>query len=316
MEQFNKMNDMVGSLKKEIDLLRLLKDKAEQEAKDLKENAHHSPLNLSVGGNGDNKDENGRKWGSFGVVLPSTPKFTVKAHSVEVLGVRYDGTGGDLVATAGNDSTIKLWNTRNGQCQNTLRGSSGHPMLAVDMIDGLIAGCSSDKTCRVWNVKTSRMVHHLVGHMHKITCMRICPDKRNIITGSADRSIRVWDITRSTYRQSTTFRHSSTTNCMEISSDGNTIATGHMDGSLRFWDIRSGDRTADISNLHDGGVTSVQFDPTNGTHLLTNGKDSSLKITDVRMCSQVNKFKHRDFKTFFGWSASCYSPDGMLYLKL
>ena len=71
---------------------------------------------------------------------------------------RYDDIGGEIVATAGTDSTIKLWNTQNGKLRSTLRGSTGQAMLAVDMVQGLVAGCSSDKTCRVWNVNTSRMV--------------------------------------------------------------------------------------------------------------------------------------------------------------
>jgi len=140
--------------------------------------------------------------------------------------------------------------------------------------------------------------------------MRISPDKKNIVTGSADRSIRVWDIARKTYRQSVTLRHSSTTNCLEVSSDCNTAVSGHMDGSLRFWDLRSGDRTADIPGLHSGGVTSVQLDPTKSTYILTNGRDSNLKITDVRMCSAVNTLQHREFKTLYGWSGCTYSPDG------
>ena len=158
-------------------------------------------------------------------------------------------------------------------------------------------------------------MHHLVGHVHKITCVRICSNKKDIITASADRSIKVWDISRSTYRQGTIFRHSSTTNCMDVLSTKDvTVVSGHMDGSLRFWDVRSGDRTADIPGLHEGGVTSVQFDPVKSNYLLTNGRDSRLKITDVRMCNQVNTLQHRDFKTLFGWSSSCYSPDGKLFL--
>ena len=140
--------------------------------------------------------------------------------------------------------------------------------------------------------------------------MRICPDGNDVITGSADRSIRVWNIARNTYKQTTTLRHSSTTTCLDISTDCNTTVSGHMDGSLRFWDLRSGDRTAEITGLHSGGVTSVQFNPVNKTYLLSNGKDSSLKITDVRMCSAVNTLQHRDFRTLLNWSGSCYSPDG------
>lgn len=130
-----------------------------------------------------------------------------------------------------------------------------------------------------------------------------------MITGSADRCCKVWDISRKTYRQTATLRHSSTTNCVDVS--GNTAVTGHLDGGLRFWDLRSGERTLDLPGMHQGGITSVQFHPQSGSStLLTNGLDSCLKIVDARNGVAVQKFQHANFSTSHGWSASTFSPDG------
>lgn len=71
-----------------------------------------------------------------------------------------------------------------------------------------------------------------------------------MITGSADRSIKLWDIARTTYRQTTTLRHSSTSQCLDIGSDFSTVVSGHMDGGLRFWDLRNGGRTMDMSGTY------------------------------------------------------------------
>ena len=67
-----------------------------------------------------------------------------------------------------------------------------------------------------------------------------------MITGSADRSLKVWDISRQTYRQTATFRHNSTANNVDVGIDSTIVATGHVDGGIRFWDVHSGDRRADI----------------------------------------------------------------------
>jgi WD40 repeat protein len=88
-----------------------------------------------------------------------------------------------------------------------------------------------------------------VGHQHKITCVRLFNNEKNVITGSADRSLKVWDIARKTYRQTVTLRHSSTANCVDVESE--TAVTGHHDGGLRFWDLKSGDRTENISGTRD-----------------------------------------------------------------
>jgi WD40 repeat protein len=71
---------------------------------------------------------------------------------------RYDGLGADLVATGSSDSLIKVWDTSNGTLRATLRGGSGNAIIACDISNGVVVGAGSDKTCRVWNLRTERMV--------------------------------------------------------------------------------------------------------------------------------------------------------------
>lgn len=70
------------------------------------------------------------------------------------------------------------------------------------------------------------------------------------------------------------------------------------------------------TELHEGAITSVQFHPTDSTKVLTNGMDSCLKIVDIRTCMAVHVLKHADFQTSYGWSSSCFSPDGTYWLVL
>lgn len=79
-----------------------------------------------------------------------------------------------------------------------------------------------------------------------MTCVRFSEDGHSVFSGSADRSIKVWDIRARTYRQTVTLRHSSTCNCIDVGSNGVDLVSGHHDGGLRFWDVRSGERTMDI----------------------------------------------------------------------
>lgn len=82
--------------------------------------------------------------------------------------------------------------------------------------------------------------------------MRLFDNEKGVITGSADRSLKVWDISRQTYRQIATLRHSSTANSVDIGIDSSIAVTGHLDGGIRFWNTRSGERTADVSGEHAG----------------------------------------------------------------
>lgn len=183
-------------------------------------------------------------------------------------------------------------------------------MIACDLYDSLAIGASCDKTCRVWNIRTERMLQHLVGHQHKLTCARLCAQGNSVLTGSADRSLKLWDIGRQTYRQTQTLRHGSTPHCIDVGSDSVTAVSGHWDGGLRFWDLRSGSRTTDITGMHDGGISSVQFSPVSSTQVLTNGIDSCLKLVDLRTGTAIHTFRHDYFKTAQSYSSSTFSPDG------
>lgn len=91
----------------------------------------------------------------------------------------------------------------------------------------------------------TKQLHHLVGHQNKVTCVRFVGD-RGVITGSTDRSLKLWDISRQTYRQNITMRHSSPSTCIDTATESSTAVSSHLDGGLRFWDLRNGDRTADL----------------------------------------------------------------------
>jgi autophagy-related protein 16 len=154
------------------------------------------------------------------------------------------------------------------------------------------------------------MIHQLAGHSQKITCVRLFPGEKNIITASADRSIRIWNIERHVYTQTTTFRHSSTSNCCDVSYETHTVVSGHLDGGLRIWDARTGDRILDVPSLHDGGVTCVHWKPGNSNEILTNGRDSTLKVIDTRTSNTMNTFHDPGFRTLTNHASCAFSPNG------
>lgn len=295
VDEMNVMAEMVDGLKREVDMLRSLKGQEEkrragptgqgqQQQQEEKEKEKkwslfgsfsmesHEP-NDSKANDDKNKKENketaARKFGVFGVIVPTSPKHIIPtAHSIEGTCVRYDG---DVVVTASSDACVKVWDTQSGTVRSTFRGSGGNAILACDVYGGLVAGGGTDKTCRVWNIKTDRMLHHIVGHQHKISCVRLFNNGKSVLTGSADRSLKVWDISRTTYKQTTTLRHGSTPNCADVGSDSVTAVSGHMDGGLRFWDLRTGERTSDISGTSTTAAAfqrdTLQINDSKTTHL-------------------------------------------------
>jgi autophagy-related protein 16 len=233
-DQLNNMNTTIECQQKEVNMLRSYAKMGKGQIGGLFRGLL-GDKNLSASNADNSKDPDEtpkRQWGeNTCAVLPSQPLYIIKAHRDDASCVRYDGTNLNRVATASSDATVRVFDTSNGQLEATFSAGGRLPLIGVDIGGDIVCGCGADKTCRVWQQQTKRMIHQLAGHSQKITCVRLFPCHKYIITGSADRSMRLWDISRHIYTQTTTFRHSSTSNCIDVSSETNSAVSGHLDGN-------------------------------------------------------------------------------------
>jgi len=342
--EVNSLNEMVEQLRKEAEMLQSLKKQEEKrkswfgfgsDSEDTAvkiiptETMKDAAIKSSEASRRQSIPDNFEKDGSIGydggkndipisVVVPSEPKHIIQAHRQEVACVRCNSTAGaNMLVTGGSlDGTVNIWKVSDGSMIATLRGGSSNSIVSCDVMNSLVAGGGNDKTCRVWDIKTQRMVHQLVGHTDKITCVRFLGGGQGVVSASKDRQIKVWDISKQTYRQTTNIVLNSTANSIDVANDSYTLVSGHTNGSLQFWDVRTGERNAEIENAHRSAITSVQFHPVDGSKVLTNGMDSLIKIVDVRTCKAIHEFSHKDFQTSYSWSSSVFSPDGKELLLL
>lgn len=165
IDEMNVLTEMVERLKKEVDMLRSLKQHEEQRNSGTKLSwfggspKKETPPSDTAAASQDESSST-RKFGTFGVaIVPSTPKQTVSAHTMEGTCVKYDDSGTNLVATASSDSTVKVWDTASGSQRGAFKGSPGHAIICCDISGALVVGGGSDKTCRVWNLRNERMVN-------------------------------------------------------------------------------------------------------------------------------------------------------------
>jgi tetratricopeptide (TPR) repeat protein len=104
------------------------------------------------------------------------------------------------------------------------------------------------------------------------------PDGKTVLTGSEDRTARLWDAT--TGRPlGPPMTHLGQVDSVAFSPDGKTVLTGSGDKTARLWDAATG-RPLGPPLDHQGAVMSVAFSP-DGTTVLTGSLDTTARLWDV-----------------------------------
>jgi WD40 repeat protein len=76
--------------------------------------------------------------------------------------------------------------------------------------------------------------HFLSGHSDQITSMAFSPDNKFLLTGSADKTTRLWDITSGQLLRVFS-GHTSAVTSVNFTSDGKRIVTTSLDKTVRTW---------------------------------------------------------------------------------
>ena len=110
------------------------------------------------------------------------------------------------------------------------------------------------------------------GHKNKVTCLALSTDGKSFVTGSVDRSVRVWNLSSGKARD---MGQPAEVTAVAISSDGTTLACGCSTGVVRLLDI-SGAEPKELHSFtqHTTPITSLVFSP-QGKYLFAGSKDGT-----------------------------------------
>ncbi|SAM02800.1 hypothetical protein [Absidia glauca] len=217
---------------------------------------------------------------------------------------------GKYLATGSEDRKIKLYEPAKPWASTILSGAL-QSITSIDFnaSDEFLVASSTDHSTRVWNLTTKRIAHTLTGHIGKVLAAKVVPaDSNRVVTGSHDRTLKAWDLNKG-WCVKTIFSFSSCNDVCLMDPDGQTLVSGHLDHTLRLWDVKSGNGIKDLNGVHTDQITSVCVSP-DGSSVLTNSRDNTLKIVDLRMYEVIHAFKAPTYQNGLNWSRACFSPDG------
>ena len=106
------------------------------------------------------------------------------------------------------------------------------------------------------------------------------PDGRRIVSGSSDKSVRVWDSSTGQV-QNVLEGHTHSVQSVAFSPDGRRIVSGSLDKSVRVWDSSTG-KVQNVLESHMDSVDSVAFSP-DGRRIVSGSWDKSVRVWDSLM---------------------------------
>ncbi|XP_064629049.1 uncharacterized protein LOC135488385 [Lineus longissimus] len=128
--------------------------------------------------------------------------------------------------------------------------------------------------CRVVDIK---------GHTHSVFCVTF--DYRRMVTGSLDRTIKLWDIKTGNLLQ-TLRGHLKGVWCLQFFTDS-LLVSGSYDCTLRIWNLRTGLTLRTLIG-HDGPIWAIVR--RNNT-MISGSQDKTAKVWDVSRCMMMRTLK-------------------------
>ncbi|KAG8718650.1 hypothetical protein FRC08_004745 [Ceratobasidium sp. 394] len=147
----------------------------------------------------------------------------------------------------------------------------------------------------------------LQGHTDSVSSVAYSPDGAYILSGSLDKTIRIWDARTGQSVGQPLQGHTSWVLSVACSPDGAYILSGSNDNTIRIWDARTGQSVGQPLQGHTGMVSSVAYS-LDGAYILSGSSDKTIRIWDARAGQSVGQplLGHTG-----GVRSVAFSPDGV-----
>ncbi|PPQ78522.1 hypothetical protein CVT25_011794 [Psilocybe cyanescens] len=115
--------------------------------------------------------------------------------------------------------------------------------LAIEIRDGVAWIAENTTAVRLLDLESGKTLHLFKGHTGPVTSLAFCDrtpgsgDKEILITGSWDKSIRLWDTVSKQQISSTPDAHADFVKTLHVFPSLNLLVSGSSDKIVRFWDI-------------------------------------------------------------------------------
>ncbi len=156
---------------------------------------------------------------------------------------------------------------------SSLDYSSDKKFLAVGADNAVVS---------VFDINSTLPVKYLRGHKKKVNCVAFKPTKHEIVSGSDDNNIILWNWENETQKPKILKNgHQAPVLCLAFPRGIRTLmASGSRDNTIKIWNMTK-DSCVKTLEGHEGEITSLAFTK-NGKYLVSGSLDNTIRIWDVQ----------------------------------
>jgi len=137
----------------------------------------------------------------------------------------------------------------------------------------------------------------LAGHTDAVWSVAVSPDGKQLVSGSWDRSVRLWDT--DTGAEISELRwHEDWVNSVAFSPDGTRVVSGSEDATIWVWDVITTEEATSILRTNEGAVNSVAFSP-DGMKIVSGSQGKIIHVWDMPAGANISKMTGHDGVRWF-----------------
>ena len=204
---------------------------------------------------------------------------TLEGHTSSVMGVAVHETGNE-VASASVDKTVRLWDT--STWKETASLPQPYVASGVALQGSLLATCTGEGTAQLSCSDRNEEIA-LEGHSRSVTGITINASGRKVATCSADKTVRIWDVSNGK-ELCLCAGHAKDVTGVTFTTKGRLVSCSY-DKTIRIWDEVSGSCLHTFEG-HSAAVKGVAASP-DGVYVVSCSYDMTVKLWEARTGNNV-----------------------------